>query len=223
MLGKADLIIAIDGVVGAGKSTTARHVAADLGYRHLDTGAMYRCVALKASQCGVVAVDAAGLQQCLAALVIEFKPGGQVWLDGVDVTGDIRRPEVARQVGTYADQPLVRQDLVRRQQEMGVGGGIVAEGRDIGTVVFPHAELKIRLLASLAERTRRRYGELVEKGIETSLAQVRVDIERRDVEDDQRDYGAVAGPNSFIELDTTGLTVEQQVERIVSWARERGA
>jgi cytidylate kinase len=219
----AGLILAIDGVVGAGKSTTARKVAAQLGYRHLDTGAMYRAVALKAVGNGVAAADAAALQDLLAGLQLEFKPGGQIWLDGEDVTAAIRRPEVSRQVGAYADQRIVRQDLVRRQQEMGVAGGVVAEGRDIGTVVFPDAELKIRLIASLEQRTQRRYRELAEKGVEISPEQVRSDIEARDLEDAKRDYGAVAGLGSFIELDTTGLTLEQQVSRIVVWAREHGA
>ena len=217
------LIIAIDGVVGAGKSTTARRVADELGYRHLDTGAMYRAVTLAALRKEIVASDEQGLADLLAALKIELEPqnlGGRIWLDGEDVSSEIRTPEVSRGVGPYADLPLVRRALVSQQQAMGAGGGVVADGRDIGYVVFPDADLKVLLTADLATRAERRYRELNEKGVKTSLGEVEADIRRRDRADSERDYGAERDAETTRVLDTTSLTIEEQVARIVSWARE---
>ncbi len=220
------IVIAIDGVVGSGKSTTARLVAHALGYRHLDTGAMYRTVALAANRCGVVADDEAALEQLLSGLQIDLLPsdgGGRVLLNGEDITEDIRRPEIARSVGAFADKPVVRRALVARQQALGLQGGIVAEGRDMALVVFPDAELKIRMVADLDVRTHRRHAELVAKGLDTSFNQVRADIERRDLEDAQRDYGADGTRAEYVELDTTGMDLDEQVAAVVSLARGRGA
>jgi cytidylate kinase len=220
------LTIAIDGVVGSGKTATARLVAAGLRYRHLDTGAMYRAVTLAATRAGVAPEESAGLASLLAGLEIELEPqdrGGRVRLNGEDVTEAIRRPEISRRVGAYADLPLVRRDLVARQQRLGAGGGVVAEGRDIATVVFPAAELKVRMIADLDERARRRHRELAAKGVAQSLEAVTEDIRQRDQEDAERDYGAAGPPADLVVLDTTDLTLEGQVERIIALARERGA
>lgn len=220
------LIIAIDGVVGAGKSSTARGVAAALAYRHLDTGAMYRAFALAAMRRSIEARDSEGVAQLLVQLdlTIDIRDGEQrVLLDGEDVSDEIRRPEVAREVGAFADVTPVRLALIERQRSLGSRGGVVADGRDAGSVVFPDADLKVRMTADLDERARRRYRELIEKGVSTSLEQVAADIRRRDREDEARDYGARHDPAETLELDTTELTVSQQIDGIVSWARQRGA
>ena len=220
------LIIAIDGVVGAGKSSTARGVAAALAYRHLDTGAMYRAFALAAMRRSIEARDSEGVAQLLVQLdlTIDIRDGEQrVLLDGEDVSDEIRRPEVAREVGAFADVTLVRLALIERQRSLGSRGGVVADGRDAGSVVFPDADLKVRMTADLDERARRRYRELIEKGVSTSLELVAADIRRRDREDEARDYGARHDPAETPELDTTELTVSQQIDGIVSWARQRGA
>ena len=144
----ADIVIAIDGVVGSGKSTTARLVAEALGYRHLDTGAMYRTVALAAGRQGVDPEDERALADLLPTLHIDLLPSDQgacVMLNGEDVSEEIRRPEPTRRVGRFADRLIVRRALVTRQQTLGAHGGVVAEGRDMGLVVFPDAELKIFL------------------------------------------------------------------------------
>ena len=220
------LIIAIDGVVGAGKSSTARGVAAALAYQHLDTGAMYRAFALAAMRRSIEARDSEGVAQLLVQLdlTIDIRDGEQrVLLDGEDVSDEIRRPEVAREVGAFADVTLVRLALIERQRSLGSRGGVVADGRDAGSVVFPDADLKVRMTADLDERARRRYRELIEKGVSTSLELVAADIRRRDREDEARDYGARHDPAETLELDTTELTVSQQIDGIVSWARQRGA
>jgi CMP/dCMP kinase len=214
------LVIAIDGVVGAGKTTTAKKVAAALGYRHIDTGAMYRAVTLAATRRGIVADDAEALESLVAGLSIDLTPQGCVLLDGEDVSEAIRRPEISRQVGAYADRPQVRRALVVQQRALGRRGGVVGEGRDVGSVVFPQADLKVLLTAALAERVRRRLAELLAKGVDTDAARVEADILRRDHEDAERDYGAPA-PQDQRCLDTTDLSLDQQVERIVEWARRQ--
>lgn len=236
MPGPEGIIIAIDGVVGAGKSSTARGVAAAIGYRHLDTGAMYRAVTLAAMRENIQAEDAEALSRVLRDMRIELEAeerGGRVFLNGDDVSDEIRRPEVARRVGAYADVAQVRRALVERQRSMGAEGGVVADGRDVGTVIFPAADLKIRLTADPEERAHRRYRELIEKGVSTTLEQVRSDIGTRDQEDCTRDYlvpgvdvesGADAGNEVGVRhLDTTGLTLDQVVDRIVSWVGDLSA
>ena len=205
------IVIAIDGVVSAGKSTTARLLAQRLGYRHLDTGAMYRALTLAATRQQVAPVPGAALAALLQGLQIELEPGGRVLLHGEDVSEAIRQPEVSRAVGAYADLPMVRRAMVEQQQRLGEAGAIVAEGRDMASVVFPQAELKIRLVADLEERARRRFQELNAKGVNISLEQVTADIGARDQQDQERDYGASGPPAGVLELDTTGLSVEEQV------------
>ena len=220
------LIIAIDGVVGAGKTTTARLVAEQLGYRHLDTGAMYRAVTLAATRRDVAADDLAALEVLLESLTIDLEPrnrGGRVLLDGEDISEAIRRPEITRAVGSYADAPLVRRALVAEQQRMGREGGIVAEGRDMAAVVFPDAELKIAMVADLDARVDRRHRELAAKGMSITKAQVRVDIETRDRQDAERDYGIASTDLEVTQIDTTEMTLAGQVEHIVVLARKSGA
>ena len=224
MTGPRGLTIAIDGVIGAGKTTAARGAAAALGYRHLDTGAMYRAVALAAGRRGVEP-GAAALGAFLEGLSLEFPAGGSggIHLEGEDVSEAIRSPEVSRSVGAFADDPVVRRALVRRQRDIGRWGGVVAEGRDMSTVVFPHADLKVRMVADLEERSRRRHREFLAAGVDITLSRVRADIRRRDREDAERDYGVDQAPDSAVEVDTSGLTADQAVDRIVALARERGA
>lgn len=214
------LVIAIDGAAGTGKSTTARRVAQRLGYRHLDTGAMYRAVTLAATRRGVPPEDTAALEALLASSTLDLDAG---LLDGQDISAAIRRPEITRRAGAYADVPLVRRSLVAQQQRLGQGGGVVAEGRDIAAVVFPDAELKIALVASLAERTGRRHRELTAQGACITLEQVRSDIQRRDRADAARDYGGTSTAAEIVEIDTTRMTLADQVACVVALARQRGA
>ena len=218
------LVIAIDGTVGAGKTTTARRVAQRLGYRHLDTGAMYRAATLAAIRRGVAPEDEDALKALLATSTIDLDSGrGRVLLNGQDISDAIRRPEITRRAGAYADVPLVRRSLVAQQQRLGQGGGIVAEGRDMAAVVFPNAELKIALVADLDERAGRRHRELTAKGMCITLEQVRSDIQTRDREDAARDYGGAYAAAEIVEIDTTRMTLEDQVDCVVALARQRGA
>ena len=220
------LVIAIDGVVGAGTSATARGAARALGYRHLDTGSMYRALTLAAVRRRLGADETAALERLLDEVEISMELEGgvcRVYLDGEDVTEPIRDPQVTRLVGDYADVPLVRQALVQRQRQLGAAGGVVADGRDVGAVIFPDADLKIHMTADLEERARRRHAELAAKGVRTTVAEVQADIERRDRQDRERDYGAEVDRSQVVELDTTGLSLDRQIERVVALARDRGA
>lgn len=218
------IVIAIDGTIGTGKTTTARQVAERLGYRHLDTGAMYRAVALAATRRGVSPEDTAALEDLLATSTIDLDSGrGRVLLNGQDVSDAIRQPAITRRASAYADVPLVRRALVAQQQRWGQGGGVVAEGRDIAAVVFPDAELKIALVADFSERARRRHRELTANGVGITLEQVRSDIQVRDREDAARDYGGTSAAAEIVEIDTTRMTLEEQVECVVALARQRGA
>jgi cytidylate kinase len=218
------LVIAIDGTVGTGKTTTAQRVAERLGYRHLDTGAMYRAVTLAATCRGVEPEDEDALEALLATSTIDLDSGGgRVLLDGQDISEAIRRPDITRRAGAYANVPLVRHFLVAQQQRLGQWGGVVAEGRDIAAVVFPDAELKIALVADLDERAQRRHRELTAKGVCITLEQVRSDIQTRDREDAVRDYGGTSTANEIVEIDTTDMTLEDQVDCVVALARQRGA
>jgi cytidylate kinase len=210
------MVIAIDGPAGAGKSTVARAVAAELGFTYLDSGAMYRCVALAALEAGVGADDAAALGPLAAGLEIGFD-GRRVLLGGRDVSDAIRTPEVSADASRVSVHPAVREALVARQRRLIATGRYVAEGRDIGTVVSPDAPLKVFLTASGEERARRRAAETGED-IETVLAAQQV----RDARDTAREHGALRAAEDAVPLDTTGLSLEEVVSRVVALARERG-
>jgi len=197
------MLIAIDGPAGAGKSTVARAVAAALGFTYLDTGAMYRCIAL---------AELRGAEDPLAG-TIELS-GGRVTLDGEDVTAQIRTPEVSARASEVAARPEVRASLVRRQRELIAAGDYVAEGRDIGTVVAPDAELKVFLTASPEERARRRAAE-----IDADLADVLAEQAVRDERDSTREHSPLEPAADAIEVDTTGLGIDEVVARIVELAR----
>jgi cytidylate kinase len=210
------LTIALDGPAGSGKSTYARALAERLGYRYLDTGAMYRAVALAAHRRGVAAEPGEALSELLASLDLRIEAsadGPRVTVDGEDVSTEIRSPEVSRIVSAYAKLPDVRRAMVKLQKAQQEGGGIVAEGRDIGTVVFPDAELKIYVTASLEERARRRLRDFgAEEADEASLREVYADIERRDSVDEEREDSPLVQAEGARRIDTTSMTIEEVLD-----------
>ena len=210
------MVIAIDGPAGAGKSTVAREVAKALGFTYLDSGAMYRTVALAALERRMDLDDAERLGELAWNLAIDFE-GGSIRLDGKPVEGRIRSPEVTVAASKVSVHPQVRQAMVKRQRELIAAGRYVAEGRDIGTVVSPDSPLKVFLTASEEERARRRSQETGEP-----VEQVREALEDRDARDRNRAHGALRAAGDSVSLDTTDLSREQVVERIVQLARERG-
>jgi CMP/dCMP kinase len=219
---KRELIIAIDGVAGSGKSTTAKLVADKLGYMHIDTGAMYRAVALKMLRCGVEVADTNKINELLQHTNVTQKivnGEAHIFLDGADVSQEIRTPEISLWVGPVSETPLVREHLVRWQRELGKNGGVVLEGRDIGTVVFPDADLKIFMTADVVMRAKRRRKEMLSRGIDQPLKDVEQALEERDKRDSTREYSPLKKANDAIELNTTNLNIGDQVERVVELAR----
>ncbi len=220
------LIIAIDGPVGSGKSTVARLVAELLGYLHLDSGAMYRAVALGALRAGVSLDDAAGLERVARAARIELEMDGaarRVLLDGEDVTARLRGPEMSQQASRVALVPGVRSVLVANQQRMGAAGGIVVEGRDIGTVVFPRAELKIFLDADIEVRARRRWLEYEQKGRPTDLPRMIQEVEERDHRDRDRAASPLRRAADAVYVDCSAMEAEEVARLVALLAREREA
>lgn len=221
-----NLIIAIDGPSGAGKSTLSKRIAKSLGYINIDTGAMYRCVALAADRCGIRPDNVEQMTRLSRSVEIGFvltDDGERVMLDGEDVSGAIRTPAISLLTPKVAALPAVREAMVDLQREMGAKGGVVLEGRDIGSVVFPAAEVKIFLVATAAERGRRRYEELIAKGEIVDLAQTVADIEQRDHLDTNRSHSPLVKAVDAVEVDTTGLTIDQVEERILQVVQRRSA
>ena len=210
------MVIAIDGPAAAGKSSVARALADRLGLTYLDSCAMYRCVALAALRAGVDPEDGAALGRVARGLEIDLA-GGRVWLDGEDVTEEIRAPEVSSAASRVAVHPEVRAAMVERQRALIADGDYVAEGRDIGTVVSPGARLKVFLTATDDERARRRAAETGDPLPDVLSAQ-----SRRDARDRERAHGALRPADDAVEMDTTGLSVEEVVDRVVALVRERG-
>ena len=210
------MVIAIDGPAGAGKSTVARAVAEEIGFTYLDSGAMYRCVALAALEGGVDLDDGDALGELAEGLEIGFD-GRLVLLGHRDVSREVRTPEVTAAASRVSVHPRVRAAMVARQRQLVEAGRYVAEGRDIGTVVSPDSPLKIFLTASDKERARRRAAETGED-FETVLAAQR----QRDARDTEREHGALRAAEDAVELDTTGCSFQQVVGRVVALARERG-
>ena len=212
-------IVAIDGPAGAGKSTVARLAAQQLGLLYLDTGAMYRALTWRVLQSGIAIDDEPGVAELVSQCAIELsgEPSSvQVQIDGQDVTQEIRSLEVTSKVSAIAAHPAVRQELVQQQRRYGLGGGIVIEGRDIGTNVFPDAELKIYLTASVQERARRRQQDLKNQGKgEISLDELEQSIYDRDRKDSTRSLAPLRKAADAIEIQTDGLTVQQVIDRIV--------
>jgi cytidylate kinase len=219
------LVIAIDGPVGAGKSTVAKLVARKLGYLYVDTGAMYRAVALKALRLGMDINDPIVMAMLAEATDIQLQQQGdgsvRVFLDGEDVTEAIRTPEVSEASSIVSAHEGVRKVLAERQKAMAELGGVVMEGRDIQTVIAPDAEVKIFLTASLEERAKRRWLELQQKGISVSYEEVLQEVKERDERDKNRTIAPLRKAPDAVEIDTTGMTPEEVAEKIVKLACKR--
>jgi len=214
-------IIAIDGPAGAGKSTVARRVAERLGYAFLDTGAMYRAATWNAVAQGIDLNDASALAEATRRMRLDISEGDgrqTVVVDGHDVTAAIRTPEITSQIHYLDRTPEVRSTLVDIQRRFGAGRPTVAEGRDIGTVVFPQARCKVYMVASLDERTRRRREELRGKGVDVSFEQLREEIRVRDELSMTRAVAPLRPAADAIHIDTTSLTVDEVVGRIIDIA-----
>jgi cytidylate kinase len=214
------VIITIDGPAGAGKSTVARALARRLGFRYLDTGAMYRAVALAGLRRRLDWNRADDLAQLARQLRIELV-GDRILLDGEDVTEAVRSSQVTAVTRYAADNPQVRERMVALQRAAARGQDVVTEGRDQGSVVFPGAEGKIFLIASLEERARRRLGDLKAQEEGKPVDQVREDLDRRDRQDASRAVGPLVRPSDAVEVNTDGMSVDQVVARVESIVRDR--
>jgi cytidylate kinase len=211
------LIIAIDGPSGVGKSTLSKVLSHELGYLNLDTGAMYRCVALAALRQGIDAGNHVALRKLCSEIVIEFARNNgdeSVLLNGENVSFEIRSPEISLLTAAVAACPDVRQAMVARQRELGAAGGVVLEGRDIGTVVFPNADVKFFLKASAEVRGQRRFLEFQAKGVAAELARTVAEVEARDAADTNRTTSPLRQAEDAVVIDTTEMDISQVLERM---------
>ncbi|WP_455661243.1 (d)CMP kinase [Pradoshia sp.] len=219
------LSIAIDGPAAAGKSTVAKIIAKKLSYIYIDTGAMYRALTYKALEQSVDPNDEQALFSLLMDTDIALKSneaGQDVLVDGKVVSDAVRTPEVTKNVSAVAQHRLVREEMVRRQQLLSEQGGVVMDGRDIGTHVMPNAEVKIFMLASVDERAKRRHDENLQKGFDSNLEELKQEIAARDKFDSEREVSPLKKADDAIELDTTSLTIDEVVSAIVHIAKEKG-
>jgi cytidylate kinase len=215
-------VIAIDGTSASGKGTVAAKVAQALGFHYLDSGALYRLVAVAALRAGVDLADEEPLATIAIGLDAEFTEG-RVRLGGQDVTAALRTEEVSALASQVAAHPAVRQALLRRQRAFRRAPGLVADGRDMGSIVFPDAPLKVFLTADVGTRAERRHKQLMEKGMYAKIADVVEDLRRRDERDSSRPVAPLKHYPDALFLDTTGLTVDQAVEKVCGWWRERAS
>jgi cytidylate kinase len=220
------ITIAIDGYAGCGKSTTARQVAHELGYLYLDTGAMYRAVSLYFLRQGIPFEEEtpallAALQEIEIDFVRHADGSAQTRLNGEIVEKEIRSPEVSAVVSPVSVHAAVREAMVAQQRRMGAAKGVVLEGRDIGTVVFPDAELKVFMTSEMEVRAKRRLKEMEAKGIDISLAQVIENLKERDRIDTTRKHSPLKQAEDAMVMDTTNMTISEQIATVCDWARER--
>lgn len=225
-MSRRSLTIAVDGPASSGKGTVARGVARALGYQYVDTGAMYRAVALFARRRGIAWDDEPALARLARELRFRFHWDGEllrVEVDGEDVTGAIREDAIGNGASDVSALPAVRSALLEQQRALGASGGVVMDGRDIGTVVLPDADLKVFLDAGLDERARRRHEELLRRGEVVHYAEVRDAIAERDRRDRERETAPLRQAPDAVYVDTTDLTIRQAVDVLLALARERGA
>lgn len=216
--------IAIDGPAAAGKSTVAKIVAKNLNYIYVDTGAMYRGITYEALVNGVDLHNEQGLINILqnTTIVLELSGNGQlVFVNGKDVTSEIRNSEVTNNVSIVAKHKLIREEMVRRQKLFALEGGVVMDGRDIGTHVMPNAEVKVFLLASVEERAQRRHTENLQKGFPSDLEKLKDEIAARDKLDSEREVAPLRKAEDAVEIDTTSKTIDEVVQLIMDLAMER--
>lgn len=214
------MIVTIDGPAGAGKSSAARGLAKRLGFRFLDTGAMYRAVTLAAREQGIDLADARQLSDLAGRIRVELDDD-RVWLDGRDVTQAVRRFDITTATHFAADNPGVRAQLVQWQREAAAGADVVTEGRDQGTVVFPDAEVKFFLVADERERARRRHLDLLARGEELPYDDVLANQQLRDQRDATRSVGALVKASDAIEVATDGLSADEVVDRLAAIVRSK--
>lgn len=218
---KNNTIITIDGPAGAGKTTIAKEVAKRLGLLYLDTGAMYRALTLKALTEGITAKEEEKLVEMVKETILiakkDDKKGMRIWVDGEEVTDKIRTEEVTNNIWWVCRVKDVRKKMKKLQREIGSSGGIVVEGRDIGTVIFPKAPYKFYLDASIEERAKRRWLEQTNKGMESDVEKIKQDIKERDDKDFTREIAPLKKAEDAVNIDTTGLTIEGVVEKILEY------
>jgi cytidylate kinase len=223
-MNKKKIAIAIDGPAAAGKSTVAKKVAERLSYIYIDTGAMYRALTLKANKLNINFQEEKWLMDLLEQTKIELKQSGNmqlVFMDGREVTSDIRTEPVTRNVSYVAAHPNIRKEMVNRQQILADGNGVVMDGRDIGTHVLPNAEVKIFLIATVEERAKRRYEENIQKGFPADLPQLKREIEQRDQLDSERKTAPLIKAEGAIEIDTTSLSIDEVAGKILTIAENK--
>ena len=211
------MVIAIDGPAGSGKSTTAKYAAEKLGFIHINTGAMYRGIALKCIEGNINPAHSTELEPILNQTTFKFagKDGADLFMDGVNISSKITSVEVTESVSRISAIPLVRKKLVKYQREMADGIDVVLEGRDIGTVVFPNADYKFFLTADIHERAKRRMKEMHLKGEIVTLSELTAELDERDRIDSTREHSPLIKAEDAVEIDTTGLSIKQQVNRIL--------